>query len=404
MIEHMNGRRFMTAEQREAQGWPADRPEKVLRQKGRGPGHEETTTTPSSAAVAIDDESVRIPRRRFVLMLRGGLANRLRTVLGFRLVASLCDAELLVCWKPSPACPGHFLDVFEPIAGVSFIDEDETTALIRTVRGSDSDQRNDKADGPGTPVRGGSVGVAVNLGDGDASVDVEPSIPAQSNTVVFSGQATIKTILQRYLPKDRGESTTKIGRGLLEVDKGRAEAQHVARLYSLLHPVAHLQDEIAQFDAAHALNTCIGLHIRRTDHSNMAQANGRFTSDDDFLDRMRVERKDNPTVRFFLATDNPTTQRQFESHPEFAGGMFTAGAIEPLKLDAAANARHTELDRAVLDVYILSMCAKVHGSGYSSFSELAHHINTAAAAYKVIAQTIDETSDEILQSTTSGAS
>ena len=37
----------------------------------------------------------------------------------------------------------------------------------------------------------------------------------------------------------------------------------------------------------------------------------------------------------------------------------------------------------MIDVHVLSRCAVVHGSGYSSYSELAHHLRTAADAFAV---------------------
>lgn len=45
----------------------------------------------------------------------------------------------------------------------------------------------------------------------------------------------------------------------------------------------------------------------------MAQSKGRFTSDDDFLSKMRIEMAAAGTssVCFFLATDNRTTQEAF---------------------------------------------------------------------------------------------
>lgn len=42
-----------------------------------------------------------------------------------------------------------------------------------------------------------------------------------------------------------------------------------------------------------------------------------------------------------------------------------------------------DLERAVIDVHVLSRCAVVHGSGLSSYSELAHHLRTAADAFAV---------------------
>ena len=119
--------RFETAEQRAAHGWPAERPEKNVRKKGRGVTDVLTVVTktvdsgvaeaPSTGDVGCakmctknategDADGARtcsVMRRagkRYVLLLTSGLANRLRTLLGFKLVATLTHGELLICWKP----------------------------------------------------------------------------------------------------------------------------------------------------------------------------------------------------------------------------------------------------------------------------------------------------------------
>ena len=49
-----------------------------------------------------------------------------------------------------------------------------------------------------------------------------------------------------------------------------------------------------------------------------------------------------------------------------------------------------DLERAVIDVHLLARCAVVHGSGYSSYSELAHHLRTAADAFAVRFVKVDD--------------
>lgn len=127
-----NGHRFETPEQRAAHGWPADRPDKHVRKKGRGvttgtgTGHErspptEITNDTSQRGTSVGERGCRVASgeggeqrrhsgKRYVVLLTSGLANRLRTLLGFKLVASLTNGELLVRWEPgvcncpSPCC------------------------------------------------------------------------------------------------------------------------------------------------------------------------------------------------------------------------------------------------------------------------------------------------------------
>lgn len=50
-----------------------------------------------------------------------GLCNRIRVVLSYLAVARSQGRALHVIWLADDACPGHFLDVFEPLPGVRFV-------------------------------------------------------------------------------------------------------------------------------------------------------------------------------------------------------------------------------------------------------------------------------------------
>lgn len=56
-----------------------------------------------------------------VIMPEGGLCNMLRVVFSWYAKAKKERRELIVCWAISDACPGFFLDYFEPIHGIIFI-------------------------------------------------------------------------------------------------------------------------------------------------------------------------------------------------------------------------------------------------------------------------------------------
>lgn len=57
----------------------------------------------------------------FIIMPEGGLCNMLRVVFSWYAKAKKEGRELIVCWAISDACPGFFLDYFEPITGIRFI-------------------------------------------------------------------------------------------------------------------------------------------------------------------------------------------------------------------------------------------------------------------------------------------
>ena len=64
-----------------------------------------------------------------VLFAVEGLCARLSTVLSFRLVALAENRDLLVVWTPDSACEGHFLDIFLPLEGVTFIESEEADRI-----------------------------------------------------------------------------------------------------------------------------------------------------------------------------------------------------------------------------------------------------------------------------------
>ena len=172
------------------------------------------------------------------MSLRGGLANRLRTVLGFKLVASKnAGSEVLVCWRDTPPCPGLFLNLFMPIEGVKFIVEAECSKLIRLAK------------------------------------QKQLSTADSEGIIAFTGQNTIKAITKQFGSKKQATDVT------------------INKLYRLIRLLPKLEQQIAQFVESNQLQDCIGLHIRRTDHSHMAQTKNRFTSDDEFLKLMRKERE-----------------------------------------------------------------------------------------------------------------
>lgn len=75
----------------------------------------------------------------FKIRIDSGLCDRLRVIFSFQNPMRRQGRELMVCWKPNDACPGHFLDVFEPIPGIHFT-EDPTSVDWDDNRG---DENND---------------------------------------------------------------------------------------------------------------------------------------------------------------------------------------------------------------------------------------------------------------------
>jgi hypothetical protein len=57
----------------------------------------------------------------YVIFPEGGLCNMLRVVFSWYAKALAEDKKLIVCWPITDACPGFFLDYFEPVSDIEFI-------------------------------------------------------------------------------------------------------------------------------------------------------------------------------------------------------------------------------------------------------------------------------------------
>jgi hypothetical protein len=57
----------------------------------------------------------------YVIFPEGGLCNMLRVVFSWYAKALAEDKKLIVCWSITDACPGFFLDYFEPVDEIEFI-------------------------------------------------------------------------------------------------------------------------------------------------------------------------------------------------------------------------------------------------------------------------------------------
>lgn len=102
----------------------------------------------------------------------------------------------------------------------------------------------------------------------------------------------------------------------------------------------------------------VGLHIRRTDNAESIK----HSPDELFIDKINEIRQRNPSVKFYLATDDAPTKERFKT--EFGEAIIT---------DNSPVERHTKagITNAVKEMFTLASCAQIIGSHYSSYSEAA---------------------------------
>lgn len=104
----------------------------------------------------------------------------------------------------------------------------------------------------------------------------------------------------------------------------------------------------------------ISVHVRRTDHSNLAKRENYFTNDDDFYNYIN---KFDINKNIYIATDNEITyncfKKKYLNRIKFNYHKVNQGSF-----------RQTSLHDAIIDLYMCVYADDFMGSGYSSFSEL----------------------------------
>lgn len=229
-----------------------------------------------------------------------GLCNRLRTLFGYRAVARALQVPLFVLWIPDNHCPGHYDECFAPLDDVEMMrDQNEWRRRCE-----------------------------------------------QPNGHVFVGQRPAQAVIRDCAH-------------MLADCKNKPVVD-----FCVLKLRSALQQQVEAFVAKHnKFSDVVGLHVRRTDHTNVAKRGaGRYTTDKDFDALIDGESQ---TTRFFLATDNAATQQRFAK--KYKNRVFWLRNIQPRR----RQLRQTSLHDAVLDLFLLARCQRVHGSVWSSFSETA---------------------------------
>ena len=105
-------------------------------------------------------------------------------------------------------------------------------------------------------------------------------------------------------------------------------------------------------------NNFIAVHVRRTDHVDLAMSNNSYTSDDEFF--KFIEQYND--INLYVATDNKET---FD--------LFYNKYDNKIKIPYTTNIyvdklRQTSLKDSIIDLYVCAYSKHFKGSGWSSFS------------------------------------
>ncbi len=131
-------------------------------------------------------------------------------------------------------------------------------------------------------------------------------------------------------------------------------------LFQEFRPVASLRKRIDEYQT---ISEMVGIHIRRTDHKKAIAE----SPTEKFLEIMHREISENPSVNFFLATDDPAEETLLKD--AFPGRIHT----HP-KETVERNSPQGIKD-ALIDLYCLASCRKLIGCHASAFSMTAWQLS-----------------------------
>lgn len=115
----------------------------------------------------------------------------------------------------------------------------------------------------------------------------------------------------------------------------------------------------ARCNAVFSSDVTIGVHIRRTDNEKSVM----YSPTSLFINKMKEELDCRPSTFFYLATDDPQEEQYFIDE-------FKEHIIVYKKRSLDRNTPEA-IEDAVIDLYNLSMCERIYGSYWSSFSDTA---------------------------------
>lgn len=165
--------------------------------------------------------------------------------------------------------------------------------------------------------------------------DVAPSVEGETK-FDFEGQGTIAEIMRTF------------ARGSFNVD------QIVERHYPTFVIKKDIMREAFAFIKSHS--PYVAVHIRRTDHTALAQSAGAYTSLEEF-EAFAANQE-----RVYLATDSRDIQLKYSSWLHYSA------------IPKTGSLRQTTLRHSLIDAIICSQATAFKGSGYSSFSTLIQRL------------------------------
>jgi hypothetical protein len=254
-----------------------------------------------------------------------GLCNRMREMACAMALATASGQPLVVYWLKNRYLNCSFGRLFEPIEGVRVVDveTDRSRALF------DIDSLRYRLETLREPIDLflGNEQIQAYKADG---VDLVPLVAKAKHCVIITYYSFFEAAPLGEHFRPRKDILAEVERTTTGLDPG----------------------------------ALVGVHIRGTDNTEAVERSPL----ESFFKRMQQRVEEHPETRFFLATDDPTTElRVNERFP----GRVTA------RPKVFARDRAEGVRDALIDLLILARCPLILGSYWSSFTEVAAELGGA---------------------------
>jgi hypothetical protein len=128
-------------------------------------------------------------------------------------------------------------------------------------------------------------------------------------------------------------------------------------IYQDLKLLPHMEQKINGIKSI--LGKYVSVHIRRTDHIELAKSQNLYTEEQKYIDFLN----ENKEYNIYIATDNLETQSYF--YNLFKERIKSIKFINSDKI----KLRQTSLEEAIIDLYICVYSHKFMGTPYSSYTD-----------------------------------
>jgi hypothetical protein len=253
----------------------------------------------------------------------GGLANRLRALVGYQTMSHFLTIPFYLWWVPNDSCDADFAHLFDS-PDIKLLTAAEWNVL---------------------------------RGDGEVSI--------------FQGYNWFDKIWKTHM-EDRLPWPVF--------------ARQAIYFLGRLSPKMHILEKIEEFSKLHHLQDAIGVHIRHTDNlsaykfwtERSTEFNPEYISRlEGFKGYIESRISSEPSLRVLLATDNKKIEKNFRElygrHVITFDKKYRNGRLKfSLRgLKFTVRGRTSSIEDALIEMFLLSKCRAILGTYYSSFSKFS---------------------------------